>query len=62
MKRFLKIFSISLMVILVGCDNNDGRFGDNPDLGWVEFRSAATTTVQAPVSISIPLSINVPVY
>jgi hypothetical protein len=62
MKRFLKIFSLSFMVILFGCDNNDGRFGDNPNLGWVEFSSAASTTVQAPVSISIPLSINVPVY
>lgn len=62
MKRFFKIFSLSFMVILFGCDNNDGRFGDNPNLGWVEFSSAASTTVQAPVSISIPLSINVPVY
>lgn len=64
MKNIIKILFLTLtLAFFTGCDQGDGRFGDNDSsTGWVEFRSAATTTDQAPVSVQIPLSINVPVY
>jgi hypothetical protein len=64
MKAFLKIFSVSLLVIMAfGCDQGDGRFGDNNSAtGWVEYRSAQTTVGPGQTAVDIPLSINVPVY
>lgn len=44
MKNLFKIFVLSLLVFAVGCENEDDpRFQDNPETGWVQFPSASTT-------------------
>ncbi|MEM6720491.1 MAG: hypothetical protein AAF611_14285 [Bacteroidota bacterium] len=43
-------------------DVDNSKFQSNPETGWIEFRSAATTTGQVSPSHQIPVSIEVPVY
>ncbi|MEY8847791.1 hypothetical protein AB9K26_03195 [Psychroserpens sp. XS_ASV72] len=62
MKNIIKIIPILLLVFVVGCDQSDSRFRDDPTSGWVEFFTAATTTGQTASSVTIPVEINVPVY
>lgn len=65
-KIFNKSISFVLvlgLIILQGCDTgSDSRFNNDPTSGWVEFVAATTTTGQTSSSVSIPLSINVPIY
>lgn len=63
MKNIIKIVSVLLLVVTFSCDNSsDGRFKDVPTTGWVEFKTAASTTGQAVSSVSVPVTVNVPVY
>jgi|GEM_PF-3508656 len=61
---FKNIFVLTLgLLVLQGCDSGtDSRFQVDPTSGWVEFRTAATTTGQTSPLVSIPVDINVPVY
>mgnify|MGYP001140007224 CR=1 FL=1 len=61
---FKNIFVLTLaLVVLQGCDKaTDSRFQVDPTSGWVEFRTAATTTGQTSPLVSIPVDINVQVY
>lgn len=62
MKNIIKIASILLLAITFNCSTSDGRFKDEPTSGWLEFRTAATTTGQTATSVTLPLTVNVPVY
>lgn len=45
MKNIFKIFLLSALIFAVGCENEDDpRFQDNPETGWLEFQSASTTS------------------
>lgn len=65
MKNLLKIFVLSLLVFAVGCENEDDpRFQDNPETGWVRFASASTTLQVAEGAanpISIPVDFTAPI-
>lgn len=65
MKNILKnIFVLTLgLFVLQGCDSGDDpRFNNDPTTGWIEFRSAATTTGQTQAVLPIQLDIQVPQY
>lgn len=62
MKNIIKLIPFILLIVTLSCENNDGRFTDNPASGWIEFRSSQTVTSLKPTNVSIPLDINVPVY
>lgn len=66
MKNIFKIVYSTIIITLVmaSCTTDDGssRFQHNPEQGWVEFQSAATTTGQAVNNVQVPVSIEVPIY
>ena len=59
MKNIYKIFLLSFLVFAVSCENeDDSRFTDNPEFGWIEFQSASSTlAVNSSVEI-IPVTVN----
>jgi len=60
---FKSFIVITFVALLFSCDQGDSRFGDDTStLGWIEFRTAASSTGSNPTVIEIPLDINVPVY
>lgn len=67
MKNIFKLFLLSLMVFTVSCENeNDPRFQDNPETGWIEFQSASTTiavtsrtgAINVPVNFTAPINLS----
>jgi hypothetical protein len=65
MKKIIKISLVLLLIVTVtSCENNNdnSRFSNDPTSGWVEFKTAQTTTGQTATSVTIPLDIRVPVY
>lgn len=64
MKNIFKILLLTVLVFTVGCENeDDSRFQDNPETGWVEFGSAVTTVAVTPrtTSIGIPITYTAPI-
>lgn len=63
MKNISKIFYLFFITaaVLVSCSDDD-RWENNPETGWVEFTSAASTTEQASTSHSVALNVAVPIY
>lgn len=63
MKNISKIFYLFFITaaVLVSCSDDD-RWENNPETGWVEFMSAASTTGQAATSHSVALNVAVPIY
>lgn len=59
MKNIFKIFLLSALVFAVGCENeNDSRFQQNAEFGWLEFQSATTTlAVNSDVTV-IPVTVD----
>ncbi len=66
MKNIFKIIPYSLLLLVFGCQNedgvNEGKFNPNPESGWVEFTRTQTTAGQSASTVSVPVKINVPVY
>lgn len=61
---FKNIFLLILgVIVLQGCDSGqESRWAVTPTSGWVEFRSASTTTGQTSPLVTVPIDIKVPVY
>jgi hypothetical protein len=61
---FKNIFLLILgVVVLQGCDSgSEARWAVTPTSGWVEFRTAGTTTGQTSPLVTVPIDIKVPVY
>ena len=64
MKNTIKILFALLLVVNFSCNDSDGRFRDDPTNGWVEFTppNSAKTIDATATDLSLPVSINVPVY
>lgn len=62
MKNIIKILAVVMLVAVFGCEDDDGRFSNDPTTGWVAFRSAQTTTAQVADMVTIPIDVRVPVY
>ncbi len=64
MKNKIKIYSLFILLIVLGysCEDGVNSFEDTPTNGWIEFTNAQTTTGQTSSSITVPLAVNVPVY
>lgn len=67
MKNLFKLFLLSLMVFAIGCENEDDpRFQDNPEFGWIKFASSSTTvavtsrttTINIPVEFTAPINLS----
>lgn len=67
MKNIFKLFLLSLMVFTIGCENEDDpRFQDNPEFGWIKFASSSTTvavtsrttTINIPVDFTAPINLS----
>lgn len=67
MKNIIKIFLLSFLVFTVGCESDDDpRFQDSPETGWVQFNSASTTvavnsrvsSVSVLVTFTAPINLN----
>ena len=67
MKNIFKLFLLSLMVFAIGCENEDDpRFQDNPEFGWIRFASSSTTvavtsrttTINIPVDFTAPINLS----
>lgn len=65
MKNIFKLFLLSFLVFAVGCENEDNpRFQDNPETGWIQFSRASTTvavtsrteTITIPVDFTAPIN------
>ncbi|OIQ28711.1 MAG: hypothetical protein BM564_08025 [Bacteroidetes bacterium MedPE-SWsnd-G2] len=68
MKNILKSLTLLLLVVTFSCSNNDSRFSDNPESGWVQFDSPADATyfneaiiAEGITSIEVPVSFTAPV-
>jgi hypothetical protein len=64
MKNIFKLFLLSVLVFTVSCENeNDPRFQDNPETGWIQFPSSSTTVAVTPrtSTISIPVDFTAPI-
>jgi len=64
MKNLFKIFVLSLLVFAVGCENEDDpRFQDNPETGWIEFSRASTTVAvtAGTTEITVPVDFTAPI-
>lgn len=64
MKNLFRIFVLSLLVFAVGCENEDDpRFQDNPETGWVEFSRASTTVAvtAGTTEITVPVDFTAPI-
>ena len=64
MKKIYSIFLLASLVFAVGCENEDDpRFQDNPETGWIEFASSSTTLQVADGGdpISIPVDFTAPI-
>ena len=67
MKNIFKLFLLSFLVFAVSCENeNDPRFVDSPETGWIEFASGSTTvavtsrttTINIPVTFTAPINLS----
>lgn len=67
MKNIFKLFLLSFLVFAVSCENEDDpRFQDNPETGWIEFASGSTTvavtsrttTINIPVTFTAPINLS----
>ena len=59
MKNIFKLLFLSVLVFAVGCENTDNsRFQSNPEFGWIEFQTAATTQAINASSESIDVTID----
>ena len=59
MKNTIKIFLLSFLVFTLGCENeDDSRFQDDPESGWIEFSSESTTTAVTSRTGSVPVRVN----
>ena len=59
MKKILSIFLLSSLIFAVGCENQDDpRFQDNPETGWIEFASSSTTVELAEGADPIDVRVN----
>lgn len=65
MKNIFKVLFLSVAIFMVGCENEDDpRFQDNPETGWVEFPTASTTlavTSRTAPDVSVPLRFTAPI-
>ena len=64
MKNLFKIFALSLLVFTIGCENeNDTRFQDDPESGWLQFSSPSTTVAvtSRTTSVNIPVQFTAPI-
>ncbi|OIQ21563.1 MAG: hypothetical protein BM549_08965 [Lacinutrix sp. MedPE-SW] len=63
MKKYIKIVALfCVTVFLFNCNEDDNYVSPDTSSGWVEFAGTATTTGQTSPLVTIPLSVNVPVY
>ena len=65
MKKIVKLFILPLVLVLTySCvSDDDSRFQANPESGWIEYSSAATTLSvnNALTTISIPVNFTAPI-
>jgi len=64
MKKIFSIFLLSSLIFAIGCENEDDpRFQDNPETGWIEFPSASTSIALAEGDdpIAIPINFTAPI-
>ena len=64
MKNIFKIFLLATLVFTIGCENEDDpRFQDTPEFGWIEFAAAETTIAVTPRSTSflVPIYFTAPI-
>ncbi len=64
MKKIFSIFLLSTLIFAIGCENEDDpRFQDNPETGWIEFASASTSIslAEGDSPISIPVNFTAPI-
>ena len=66
MKKILKLLPVLLFVFTMSCEDDefDSNFSDDPTTGWVEFATPTSGTTVSPFAetLSIPVSLRVPVY
>jgi hypothetical protein len=66
MKKIIKLLPILLLVFTFSCEQDDdgARFANEPTSGWVEFATASSSTTVSPFAetLSLPVSLRVPVY
>lgn len=65
MKNIFKIIgsTVLLALVVLSCaTNDDGKFNNNPETGWVEFSASASTTGQTVTNIQVPIDVEVPIY
>jgi len=65
MKKIVKLFILPLVLVLTySCvSDDDSRFQSNPQSGWIEFPSAATTTSvnNSLTTITVPVNFTAPI-
>lgn len=64
MKKIFSIFLLSSLIFAIGCENEDDpRFQDNPETGWIEFQTASTTIslAEGDDPIAIPVNFTAPI-
>lgn len=67
MKNILKTLVLGVLLVSMGCENeNDPRFQDNPETGWIQFASSSTTVavtsrtqpINIPVDFTAPINLS----
>ena len=59
MKKLLKLLFLSALVFTVSCENEDDpRFQDNPETGWVQFARSSTTVAVTSRTTAVPIYVD----